>query len=236
MQQAEVFHAFPSNGASFVSRRFASGYVEPMLARNQHFVTIQPKAMFNDYFVASFSRDLVPSDASLGGVTITSGSTKLIYALNDNVVPSIGGPIEFHTTTGHETADLFASTSQFTGAIPTFGTTKVKNPNRRLLFLLHGVFMFLAWCVLSPLGVFVARFMKVLLSTSWFKLHVGLMFVGATVFTAVAYGLIYWCIELDGYKHFDITAFNAVGSFHIVHLFNLVWWLVCLDLDFSTAH
>jgi F0F1-type ATP synthase assembly protein I len=60
----------------------------------------------------------------------------------------------------------------------------------RDIYAIHGIMMYVAWCVCPFLGIFIAKFMKSRLGPNWFRLHVLLMGFGTGMVSLASFILV----------------------------------------------
>ena len=117
-------------------------------------------------------------------------SNSVIYAISE------GGS---DTISYHGSKKGAGEINFFTGETTSTTITTDNGPEDRLI--IHGVFMFFAWTVLFPLGIFVVRFGKRILLKWWFRLHMLIQYL-AVLFIIVALILAVEAVAKGGvYKH-----------------------------------
>ncbi|CAM9139722.1 unnamed protein product [Choristocarpus tenellus] len=125
----------------------------------------------NGFTTVSWVRPLLATEVHDNAVE-TSGTTDVVVAYNPHSVSFHGmnriGRAKIDFSTGVSTTNSLDSDSSF--------------------FAFHGAVMLLAWCVIGPIGIFAARYMKVL--SLWLEVHHGSMaFVAETVIPLAASAL-----------------------------------------------
>ncbi|XP_078317557.1 putative ferric-chelate reductase 1 homolog [Crassostrea virginica] len=82
----------------------------------------------------------------------------------------------------------------------------VEEPPSRLLLILHGVFMVLAWMVFAPVGIFTAKFFRtnkaICGQKLWFQVHRSCMIL---VLACTATGIIAIVADMKGFSNVNIT-------------------------------
>lgn len=107
-----------------------------------------------------------------GGYVIGDESVSMIYAYTNTAVSSAS--LRQHDKYGR------------ISSINLFSDSEVGESNVRVV---HGVLMFLAWGLLAPAAIFIARHTKSALGIWWFRSHVGLFLV-TLIFMIIAFSLI----------------------------------------------
>ena len=137
-----------------------------------------------------FKRPSGTSPPRLHDASVTSNSTHIILT---------GGNAD--GVTGVNTYVLTWTSTYFDDAEDASGTESYLT-----LVIMHGVFMFLAWGILCPVGMFCARYLKER-DPLWFKVHRAMMCAGLLC-TVIGFGLIVPAILGSGHFKF---AHGAIG-------------------------
>ncbi|KAJ9052472.1 hypothetical protein DSO57_1033749 [Entomophthora muscae] len=168
MSKADIFIAwFDNEGKPKVSYRTSSGFVEPVMHKGSFDIVANNS---NQRFIA-FTAPLPQPE---GFATLdTKGPNRMIWAYSPQT-PGKDGHIAFHKDKG-EFIYPFQGDSpvDISPAIPSY-------------LIWHGALMIIAWLVLPPISIFIARFLKDHLGVLWFKLHRGLfILVGLIAFSSI---------------------------------------------------
>jgi hypothetical protein len=131
----------------------------------------------------------------------------MIYGLTYSQVPA-NSPLPQHNSYGTFQIDLFKPSS-----VVVLGDVDY-------LVLGHGILMALAWVVCAPFGVFVARYLKNRMGSSWFSWHRGIFLLVACL-TILGFGL----IEAD---KGGITSSNL--STHFTDIHGIIGLVICFAM------
>jgi len=149
-----------TDGTIAISQRMATSYSVPNPIGQQSDLTLDSTSGINsndNKLVIIFRRPL-----TVEGSTINSTTDNFIWALHTSDRPP-DDPNTMQITEHSSKGSFLLSTG-----------TKVSSGSRRGVFkTVHGIFMFLAWAVAAPLGIFFARFARNVLPKRWFSLHWG---------------------------------------------------------------
>ncbi|KAJ3084088.1 hypothetical protein HK102_000765, partial [Quaeritorhiza haematococci] len=226
MRRAEVYAAsWAADGAVTVTRRSSTSASEPQIDANQALTVVPGESGLNgSTYVATFTRpkaaEPLTGDAQ---VSIAAGTPQsLIWAWSTS--PVVGNSIEYHGQNRGvvRNIDMLATTSAFTGTTPRPGTgsgngtqappaTDAGEDNKKKLVEAHGALMFVAWSVIAPFGIIVARFFKGI-GEWWFRLHVGALLVGVGGLNLAGFITVYLTIDTD---HFNPNKYTSLGA-HVV--------------------
>ncbi|KAJ3213795.1 hypothetical protein HK099_007185 [Clydaea vesicula] len=212
MNSAEL--AQPSKNQVLLSRRAAIGHDLPNKVKNQDFQVTESFSNETYSFVV-FTRPKVASSAQGVERKLISGETPLIWAVG--LVEN--GNIGFHTDFNIAAANLFSPKSAFNGQLPPppmDNSSEERNNKRFLLMKIHGWVLFVAWGILAPLGIGVARYSKDYIPERWFNIHVSVLFGGSFILTIVGFILVFIAVDVGGYTHLDYTNFDFSGGVHIL--------------------
>ncbi|KAI8909420.1 hypothetical protein DFJ77DRAFT_121756 [Powellomyces hirtus] len=212
MSNADVMLAYPTaNGTSAnVQQRTASGYRLPALNPTQDVeIVASETGRFNFQgkpgLAVTFLRPVASSTA--GVPTIEATGQRVMYAGLVGGAPTSPTNIRKHTSFGVTTANLVDGSMRFA---PSDGTPPPvlggSGGDTEALTKVHGIVMFIAWVIIAPLAIMVARFMKATLGVWWFRVHLGLFLFGTTILTYVGLGLIYHVVNVNGKKHYNYEA------------------------------
>ncbi|KAJ3159272.1 hypothetical protein HDU86_001875 [Geranomyces michiganensis] len=217
MSSADVMMAYAgTDGKVTVTRRTASRHALPALAPTQdlEIVTSSANQTIN---TVTFYRPLAAAAASSPN-SIVATTQSLIWAVNKGPAPTSPAGIVQHTTFGTATGNLLDGSMAQTQAVvtgPGASSGSQKGPtvaesddsHSDALLKAHGLIMGIAWGVLAPAAVVVARFGKSAMGVWWFRVHAGL-FATVVVSTYVAFALVYKSIGSDG-SHFSVAENGA---------------------------
>ena len=199
MSFAEIYVAYKDNSdAIVVSRRSVKSKNQPTVATVQNAVIVPESTatLSNGVWYVTFTR---PTAATTGNngveVDITRSAQNMILAYGSTVTGTgISASLSTHRSSsiGTGVVDLYANVSAFDASVLTsLGAVSGSSSQSFDFYLAHGILMFLAWQVCAPLSIAIARFFKTKLGPKWFKIHVGLGFVGVGFLTAIGFALAY---------------------------------------------
>ncbi|KAJ3067704.1 hypothetical protein HDU98_009106 [Podochytrium sp. JEL0797] len=179
MTTAKMFVCWlDSSNNPFITQRDSAALIQPPISSLQQFSIASTPATVNISSTSKITFSLI-LPASLFNMNAT---TSLIYALSSSppsTPNSPTSPFPVHSTRGVFSLD-----------ISKLGTTTSGEPTTTPNVLLyHGLCMFLAWCILPPVGIFIARYLKERLGHLWYKLHIAIMFFG--IASLMALGLLF---------------------------------------------
>jgi hypothetical protein len=197
-----------------LSRRASTGTFMPVYVTNQDFTVTETNMTSSGWYI-TFIRSKVPSSANGVERTLTQSSQSMIWAMNPRA-PSGDASSSFsvHSQRGKVNANLFNVQS----AIPTNpGTTPpsssiVVSGSQSSPQFIHGVLMFVAWAVVAPVGIMIARYLKEKWGLWWFRAHSILM--GLLLMTLNIVGLVYILIGLEGNE--SQTGNPSLAVIHVV--------------------
>ena len=221
-----------------MSQRTAAGHNNPTTSISALAATLDSRQSSSNtsgtYWVWSFpmsSSDQVPTT-----------STPFIWAINKDDDPgsSPSSSIRRHTAQGQFTLDL---TKPYNGASSSSGSTGSATPvtpsevggansqatsNRTLnrsnrLVIVHMVFMILAWFILVPTAMLLARYGRTYFK--WFPVHRGLM-ISAFVFVLIAFIVIVVQTSQANLPHFSSTHAQAGLAIFIIMFCQVLLGLV----------
>ncbi|KAJ3155251.1 hypothetical protein HDU89_007442 [Geranomyces variabilis] len=233
--------AYPSSsGSVIVSRRTASGHFLPALNSPQD-VTVLNSSTSGSQNVVFFSR---PVAAGSGSTTsIQAASQSLIYSGYYGLAPTSPNLVPQHTLHGTATGNLLdGSMSRAAGN----GQILSGNDGARdtQLRRAHGALLSIAWVILAPVAILVARFGKQALGIWWFRIHMAL-FLAVVACTYTGFALIYTVVKENSNAHYNyqlsgihvifgliiiiVTAPQALLGFVINYLWSaertsIPWW------------
>ncbi|KAJ3280809.1 hypothetical protein HDU79_011335 [Rhizoclosmatium sp. JEL0117] len=163
-----MFVAWKNGSDVVISQRSGHGEAQP---------SYNSKPVFTK--VATPSSVTVPSSANLvfsfqlpisSGLASVRGPTSFIFATSDqSVYKPTDAASDFPQHGLHAGFSLDLSKG---GSGSTNGGSGVD------LLLLHGIFMFIAWAVIPPVAIFIARYLKKALGHNWYLSHTGLFIFG----------------------------------------------------------
>lgn len=173
MRDADIMMVYVKDGRFLVQDRYSTSRSLPPLSEVQasRIDNATSKTVGGvNYF--SFFRALAFSDSQHR--ILDKGVSPMIWAYSNTPVsdsPSI------HSQYGSFRLDLFSSDSVTAGV-----------SDKVTLTLVHGIMMFFAWNIFTPIGVFIARYMKKSLGEKWFRWHV-ILLVGSILFTIIGFSI-----------------------------------------------
>ncbi|ORY40144.1 hypothetical protein BCR33DRAFT_370892 [Rhizoclosmatium globosum] len=169
MDGSTMFVAWKDGSDVLITQRIGKGHDQPPLAPKPIFTKVATPASVTipaafSGLIASFQ---IPASSNL---VSASGPTNFIFATSNDPVakPSdVNSMYPQHSVSGAFTLDVSK------GGV---GTTAEKSGVD--LILLHGIAMFIAWAVVPPVAIFIARYLKKALGHKWYLSHVGLFLFG----------------------------------------------------------
>ncbi|KAJ1555620.1 hypothetical protein HK405_015555 [Cladochytrium tenue] len=221
-----------SGGVTLSQRMIQSGSAHAMPTRTglQSFVQLSnPPAGVTVYptsnIVFAFRRpirDVNATGSAAAGELSMSGATQLIWAVSDQSSGVVSTADSSSAFSIHDQCGSFMLDVSQAGAA---GTQAVVGPSadelqRAQLRLAHGVCMTLAWGVLPPVAVFVARYLKDLLGHAWFVTHATLLGAGTGALVVAGLALIEYEVTLLGVTpRFVSTTHGILGTVLCLALF-----------------
>ena len=184
---------YQMNGKAIASNRYSFTTSTPKRNSAQN-VKMMSGIGAASTFIYKFSRPIAASGDSTVKA-LKQGPMDLIWAFSASPVTDENSPV-VHDKYGTIKVNLFSDSAvSVSGGI-----------NTTTLYLVHGILMILAWSLLIPGGIFVARFTKQALGVWWFRLHWGSMLLGL-FFTIVGFAL---AVSAKTTRHFT-GVHNAMG-------------------------
>ncbi|KAJ3157576.1 hypothetical protein HDU86_003228 [Geranomyces michiganensis] len=194
------------DGTISVTRRTASGHFLPSLASTQDII-ITNSSSTSQTNVVTFLRPLAAASASTPSIQQTTQS--LIWAGYVGSPPTSPSSVRKHTTTGVASGNLLDGSMAFlsnsSSPAPTEIVTGDDGSHNRRLRVIHGVLMSIAWLVLAPVAILIARFGKKALGVWWFRLHFLLLSLCAAL-TYAAFAVVYRVVADNGERHYSYAA------------------------------
>ncbi|KAJ3067705.1 hypothetical protein HDU98_009107 [Podochytrium sp. JEL0797] len=180
MTNANIFTCWlDSNNQPIITQRDGVAYTQPALSPIQQFTTTTTPTSIT---IASTSKIIFSLILPISLFNANT-TTPFIYALSSSPPSTPDSPSSSFPM--HSTREAFSLDVSKLGTTTT-GQLSATSPN--FLFY-HGICMFLAWCILPPIGIFIARYLKQRLGHLWYKLHVAIMFGG--IASLMALGLLF---------------------------------------------
>ncbi|KAJ3145113.1 hypothetical protein HDU89_007529 [Geranomyces variabilis] len=223
MSSADVMLAYATGNTVTVGRRTASRHALPTLEASQDLEIVSSSAN-QTINTVTFYRPLAPAAAGSANA-ITPAAQSLIWAVRKGAAPTSPTGITQHSSFGTATGNLLdgsmaqkaATTGPAAPASPAGGASSSAGPvggepvvsgsqddgNSEKLVKAHGLIMGIAWGVLAPAAVLIARFGKAAMGVWWFRVHASI-FVAVVILTYVAFVLVYESIGSDG-THFSVA-------------------------------
>ncbi|KAJ3280807.1 hypothetical protein HDU79_011333 [Rhizoclosmatium sp. JEL0117] len=168
MDGSTMFVAWKNGANIVISQRSGRGQAQPSYNSNPVFTK-----------VATPSSVTVPSSANLAfsfqipissGLVSVTGPSNFIFGTSDQSVSTPSDPSSNFPQ--HGLYSKFSLDLSKGGVGSTTGGSGVD------LVLLHGIFMFIAWGVIPPVAIFIARYFKNVLGHRWYLSHTGLLIYG----------------------------------------------------------
>ncbi|KAJ3406734.1 hypothetical protein HDU80_010563 [Chytriomyces hyalinus] len=216
MAGSTVFVGWRNDGKSIISQRSSSGYSLPSAVASEKttFIPIDTPASIQIPSTANtFFSFQVPEFMNF---VQTSGSSNFIFAGSDAAPSNKSNSASDFTIHSFKTA--FSLDLSQLGAAST-GVSAAANPSRATLILAHGILMFVGFAVLMPLAIFIARYMKLRWSSSWFYIHVLLMTVGSGGLMIAGLVCVEWTLGLDSSAFVRNGAHGILGAAIIFGLY-----------------
>ncbi|KAI8615913.1 hypothetical protein BC830DRAFT_1168231 [Chytriomyces sp. MP71] len=190
-----------NGGKPVISQRTGNGHVQPDVAATSQFSIVSTPARatfpFGQNIVYTF---VVPETSPL---VSTMGPNSMIFAASNSAPSNLSNPASSFSQ--HSINGAFMLDVSKVGSANVAGTSSTPS-NYATLVLVHGALMFVAWAVLTPLAIFIGRYMKTRLERIWFPLHTMLLTLGVGGLTISA--LV--CVEIAR-GGLDSTAFSRNG-------------------------
>jgi hypothetical protein len=197
----------------------------PDMIPNQDFSIVESNVTQSEWYV-TFTRSKIPSSANGVERTLTQSTQSMIWAVGSN---SPGGSpsssFTIHSDMGVLTGNLFSALSSIPKATtivrPPLNNPSIPNGKSSKTFSKskaksdHGILMFVGWAVLTPLGIFIARFYKKTFGVWWFRIHAALMGVFVLALTVAGFVVVYQSIKKD---HFDMSKYESSAGLHVVSM------------------
>ncbi|KAJ3239617.1 hypothetical protein HDU81_005598 [Chytriomyces hyalinus] len=200
---ATMFIGWSNEGQAVISQRSSSGYSLPSPVNQAIFTAVPIPAGVN--LPSSTKISFAFSVPISAGIASTTSSSNFIFAGSSRAP---GSPASTSSSFGkHEFKGQFSIDVSKLGQSSVGGGAATSAVD---LLLIHGIFMFLAWGVLPPIAIFVARYLKARLGHTWYLTHMGLMLFGvsACIITALV------CVEVNlapGKTRFITTPHGIIG-------------------------
>ncbi|KAJ3177644.1 hypothetical protein HDU87_004397 [Geranomyces variabilis] len=212
MSSADVMLAYATGSTVTVGRRTASRHALPTLEATQN-LEIVSSSVNQTINTVTFYRPLAPAAAGSANA-ITPAAQSLIWAVREGAAPTSPTGITQHSSFGTATGNLLDGSmtqnapASSAGGSPSSAAGPVvsgsqDDGNSEKLVKAHGLIMGIAWGVLAPAAVLIARFGKAAMGVWWFRVHAGI-FAAVVILTYVAFVLVYESIGSDG-THFSVS-------------------------------
>ncbi|CAG8460067.1 3013_t:CDS:2 [Paraglomus occultum] len=184
-----------SDGSVTISQRKATTHDLPNPTNQQADLSLSSSSgIQGNKFVATFTRPL-----HVQGSTVSASTKNFIYAVSDQKVPE----------SRYDTSTL--QQHLYRGYITLGNNTK--------LMTAHGIIMFLAWAVIAPTAVFIARFGRQKLPKSWFHLHWSMQTFLTIPLVIIAFVLAY----IGRNKKFDSGVAHQLFGVIIIIALGIQW-------------
>lgn len=166
--------------------------------------------------VYRFTRPIAATGGDPSVKPLVSGPMDLIWAFSSSA-PVNAASASVHSDYGTLKIDLFSASS--------YTSTTSGSSSKATVSLIHGILMFIAWSVFTPLAIFFARFMKEKMGKWWFRSHAGLFSLVA-ILTIAAFALM--VSAKMGTKHFN-SPHMAMGL--VLVIFMLAQMILGMVID-----
>ncbi|KAI9101734.1 hypothetical protein DFS34DRAFT_428219 [Phlyctochytrium arcticum] len=218
MSSADVMMITPTPDGKTVSitSRTATRHGVPALNPSQDDFRIQANATGlltinnEEKYVATFIRSTTPGQNS--APAITAATQPFIWAGYAGQPPANANTIPRHTARGVTNINVMDNSMAFIGASTT-DTSKADSDaaastNTAAMIQAHGVILFIAWLIMVPGAILVARFYKAQLGVWWFRFHWAALLLAA-VLTYIGFGLAFRVVQVKGAGHIDVNTSGA---------------------------
>ncbi|KAI8829524.1 hypothetical protein BJ741DRAFT_538542 [Chytriomyces cf. hyalinus JEL632] len=204
MAGSRMFIGWINGEQAVISQRTTSEYNLPTPVNATIFTAVPLPAGIN--LPSSIEISFAFTVPISSGIASTTSPTEFMFAGsnsapgNPSVPSSSFRKHEFRGQFSVDVSKLGQSSGEGAGSTPAVD-----------LLLLHGIFMFLGWCVLPPIAIFVARYLKFRLGHAWYLTHTGIMLFGVSACIATA--LV--CVEVNltpGKPRFITTPHGILGA------------------------
>jgi hypothetical protein len=180
-----IGYANTTNGVTVANMRSAGTTTPRPIGQVTSIPLLEPRPSF-----AKLSFSFCKSNANTKSYIYAMESSKptgSINTANAGIVFHTGPYGSFTVDLAQDTGTVTPTTSSTGGSIlkPTGGFTLER------VYQIHGILMFLAWCVSPFIGIFIARHLKSALGHNWFRLHVFFMGFGSGLLTILGFILIF---------------------------------------------
>ncbi|KAJ3227154.1 hypothetical protein HDU81_006876 [Chytriomyces hyalinus] len=216
MAGSTMFVGWRNDGKSVISQRSSSGHSLPsaVASGKTTFIPIDsPPSIQIPSTANTFFSFQVPESMNF---VQTSGSSNFIFAGSDAAPSDKSNSASDFSMHSFKTA--FSLDLSQLGAAST-GVTATANPSRATMILVHGILMFVGFAVVMPLAIFIARYMKLRWSSSWFYIHVLLMTIGAGGLMIAGLVCVEWILGLDSSAFVRNGAHGILGAAIIFGLY-----------------
>ncbi|KAI9339676.1 hypothetical protein BDR26DRAFT_919020 [Obelidium mucronatum] len=205
MAGSAMFVGWSTPNGTVISQREGLGHTLPLVAKTPSFIQKNPSSLAKNDSLAAAATLQFAFNLPMSRISTTKPS-QFMFAVSNNppTDPSnVASSFPIHSEYSSFMLDL-SSNSSTTG----YTTTTTTSNSSIDLILIHGIVMFIAWGILAPLSIWVARYLKTRIR-NWYRVHVSLMLLGVGGFTIA--GLI--AIELsleDGETRFIATGNHGI--------------------------
>ena len=222
MLGATIFVVWRTGDGIQISERFASNHALPRASKTNVYTLDSVDdlvIMFNIEFDVDMTLIATTEPMDI------NGETTFIWAVGEDTPEGEGDDAEFQihiqrgsytrkgalaTTTAEPTptATITEGPTPTATSTPTGTRTPFEDPPaRRSTYVVHGALMMAAWMGLTPLAIFIARYLKPILDFWWFRFHAILQVV-TVLLTSAAFVIV---IIPDSRSPFWIGAHAYVG-------------------------
>ncbi|KAJ3067412.1 hypothetical protein HDU98_009367 [Podochytrium sp. JEL0797] len=199
MDGSTMFIGWNNNNSTVVSQRSTSGHNPPSPTSKTLFHPLSNPTISIPSTTAITYSFTIPISS---GLVSTNTSTQFIFAVSNYPPTNPSNPsssITQHSQFGSFEMDLSKPGNA------TIGATTDTNVSQPTLVLVHGILMFLAWGILAPLGIYLARY------STQKRSHIAVMAIGVCGLTAAAIA----CVEVTvdpGTQRFIGSNHGIVGT------------------------
>ncbi|KAJ3090837.1 hypothetical protein HK100_007341, partial [Physocladia obscura] len=192
-----------NNGANAViSQRSGNGHNTPSYNSNPDFTVANTPSTVAIPNTANIVYTFTLPDTT--SVISTSGSSSFIYAYSSSGPSNPSSP--------SSNFPQHSSYGGFTLDVSKLGTSTVGSSTADYDYrMVHGIAMFIAWAVLPPAAIFIARYLKDAWGHNWYRSHKWIMLGGVGIFTTAGMFLVELNLA-DGVQRFTSSNHAIIGT------------------------
>ncbi|KAI9350289.1 hypothetical protein BDR26DRAFT_852138 [Obelidium mucronatum] len=172
MDKSTMFIGWKNGNDVIISQRRGQGHDQPITSSPPVFTKLTNTK--NNATLLSFTFSVPVSNSSSSLISL-SGANSFIFGLSDSA-PSNPSDAATPSIPQHSLYGSFSMDFSKATVTSTVGIAPIDG--RLTLLLIHGVAMFLAWAVVPPIAIFVARYLKEKWGHRWYLTHTALLVFG----------------------------------------------------------